>query len=115
MLNIIIDGTKHIEKRDDMKTLKTVEGAKKEIRELQRYVFLVENYKATTLEEKIIKEYAHLGSIAKVAASINQELAFGAIDSTYVSNVIKSKPKDDLHKLIKTYYLIKTRPARRKY
>ena len=49
-----------------MKLLKTIEATKKEIKELQSFVFLVENYETTTLEEKILKEYALLGSINKV-------------------------------------------------
>ncbi|WP_161487567.1 hypothetical protein [Paenisporosarcina indica] len=41
-----------------MKLLRTVEAAKKEIKELQAFVVLVETYKPSTLEEKILKEYA---------------------------------------------------------
>ena len=35
-----------------MKLLRTVEAAKKEIKELQDFVFLVETYKPSTLEER---------------------------------------------------------------
>ena len=39
-----------------MKMLKTVDAAKKEIKELQDLVFLVENYEVTTVEQKIIDD-----------------------------------------------------------
>lgn len=97
-----------------MKRLKTVEGTKKEIKRLQDFVRLVENYDASTIEKKVIKEYAYLGSIEKVASKMNKEHGL-TIDSTYVSQFIKSKPQDELHKLIKSHYLLKTRPSRRPY
>lgn len=94
--------------------LKTVESAKKGIKELQDFVFLVENYDTSTLERKVLKEYAYLGSIIKVVEKINKE--FGStINSAYVSQLIKSKPKDELHKVLKSNYLLKTRPSRRQY
>ena len=39
-----------------MKMLKTVDAAKKEIKELQDFVFLVENYEVTTVEQKILRD-----------------------------------------------------------
>jgi hypothetical protein len=100
-----------------MKRLKTVEAAKREIIELQAFVFLVENYKASTLEKKVLKEYAYTGSMIKVVENLNKELLSkgeDSIDSAFVSQTIQSKPKDELHKLIKSNYLLKTRPSRRK-
>ena len=49
-----------------MKMLKTVDAAKKEIKELQDLVFLVENYEVTTVEQKILKEYAYVGSMGLI-------------------------------------------------
>ena len=37
----------------------TVERAEKEINRLQKYIELVENYEADTLEKWIVKEYAY--------------------------------------------------------
>jgi hypothetical protein len=54
-----------------MKMLKTVDAAKKEIKELEEFVFLVENYEVTTVEQKILKEYAYVGSMVKVVENIN--------------------------------------------
>lgn len=97
-----------------MKLLKTIEATKKEIKELQSYVFLVENYQATTLEEKILKEYALLGSINKVIDKINDEYGHERIDGAFVTKLITSKPMDELHKRLKSNYLMKTRHTRTK-
>ena len=72
-----------------MKMLKTVDAAKKEIKELQDFVFLVENYEVTTVEQKILKEYAYSGSIVKVVANINNEFGLDTIDHTFVSDLLK--------------------------
>lgn len=78
-----------------MKMLKTVDAAKKEIKELQDFVFLVENYEVTTLEQKILKEYAYSGSMVKVVENINKEFGPDTIDKTFVSNLLQSKPQDE--------------------
>lgn len=97
-----------------MKLLKTVEAAKREIEELQAFVLLVENYKASTLEERIVKEYALLGSINKVVEKINEELGTDTIDKVFVTKVITSKPQDELHRRLKSNYFLKTRHNRKK-
>ena len=96
-----------------MKMLKTVDAARKEIKELQDFVFLVENYEVTTVEQKILKEYAYVGSIIKVVENINKEFGPDTIDKTTVSNLLQSKPQDELHKRLKSNYLLKTRHTRR--
>ena len=57
-----------------MKMLKTVDAAKKEIKELQDFVFLVENYEVTTVEQKILKEYAYVGSMVKSFKTLTKNL-----------------------------------------
>ncbi|MEK5069733.1 hypothetical protein [Sporosarcina sp. FSL K6-1508] len=100
-----------------MKNLKTVEQAKKEIEKLQGFVDLVESFHPKTLEEQIIKEYAYIGSVEKVANKVN-ELGYSndgqPFEKEDISNVIKSRPTGDLHKLIKSGFLKKTRHTRRK-
>jgi hypothetical protein len=49
----------------------TVERAEKEINRLQKYIELVENYEADTLEKWIIKEYAYTNSIVEVVKRIS--------------------------------------------
>lgn len=57
-----------------MKRLKTLKATKKDLQELQAYVYLVENYRTDTLEKRIIKTYAFTNSIPKVLAEINAHL-----------------------------------------
>jgi len=95
--------------------LKTVEATKKEIKVLQEFVSLVENYEVTTLEQKILKEYAYLGSIDKVVENINREYRSEVIDKTFISSLLLSKPQDELHKQLKSNYLKKRRPSKRKH
>lgn len=95
----------------------TVERAKEEVAELQNFIHLAENYKASTVEQFIIKEYAFLGSIAKVAAVLNQRgyrINNQLITQEQVSEIIRGKATDELHKIIKTGYLRKTLHQRRK-
>ena len=82
-----------------------VNKAKEEIIRLQRYVELAESYKADTLEKQIIKEYAYTYSIEKVAKNLN-------IDRKPVISTIRSKGVDELHKIVRSGYLLKTRPQR---
>ncbi|KAA0941644.1 hypothetical protein FQ087_21055 [Sporosarcina sp. ANT_H38] len=101
-----------------MKNLKTVDQARKEIKILQGFINLVESIQPQTLEEQIIKEYAYIGSVEKVAIKVS-ELGYLKSDGQPfekedISNIIKGKPTNDLHKLIKTGFLKKTRHTRRK-
>jgi len=101
-----------------MRNLKTVDQAKEKIARLQIYVDLVENFQPKNLEEQILKEYAYLGSIVKVADKVN-ELGFllngSPIEKEDVSAIIRSKGTSDLHKVLRTGYMKKTRANRRKY
>ena len=86
----------------------TVSKAKEEIKRLQRFVELVESYEEDTIDKKIIKEYAYTNSIEKVHTKLN-------VDKEYINKVIRRLGKDELHKLIRTGYMQKTKHNRRKY
>lgn len=100
-----------------MKNLKTVDQAKDEIEKLQGFIDLVESFHPETLEEQIIKEYAYIGSVEKVADKVN-EMGYSngsrPFEKEDISNIIKSKPTGELHKLIRSGFLKKTRHTRRK-
>ncbi|SMQ75928.1 hypothetical protein SAMN05444673_2571 [Bacillus sp. OV166] len=89
-----------------MTKLMTLERAKNEIIKLQNYVTLVESYPVDTVEQEIIKEYAITNSIGKVTEKLK-------IDREFVTNVIKSRGNDELHKLMRSGYMYKTRSNRR--
>ena len=98
-----------------MTKLKTVGQAKKKIAELQSFVDLVEGYHAETLEQQIIKEYAYLGNLGKVAEKVNEMgyLIHGQpYKGTDITDVIRGKGNDELHKVIRSGYLLKTRHIR---
>ncbi|QHE52791.1 hypothetical protein [Pontibacillus sp. HMF3514] len=97
-----------------MSKLITVERAQKEVERLQHYLKLVEEYEVDTLDKWIIKQYAITNSIKRVIEKAHEQY-FVEIEREYVVSVIKSKPKDELHKTIKSGYMLKTRPNRRKY
>ena len=99
-----------------MKHLSTVNRAKDEIEFLQTFVFLAETYNAKTLQQKIILSYAFTGSIQKTVLQLNDELTakdLPLIDTAYVTETIRSHPKDSLHRLVRTNYMKKTKHKRK--
>ncbi|MCM3724597.1 hypothetical protein M3226_02630 [Neobacillus cucumis] len=98
-----------------MTKLITVRRAKEEVERLQEYIDLAELYEAETLDKLIIKEYAFSNSIAEVVRVLYRrgiQLENEAVSKEYVKNVIKSKAKDELHRILQTGYFIKTRHSR---
>lgn len=88
----------------------TVDKARKELEFLTHFLELVESYNPDTLEKKIILEYAHFDSGKKVFELLNK---IGLVDEyEFVMNVIKSKPMDELHKIVRSDYMLRTRAAR---
>lgn len=100
-----------------MKRLPTVAEAKKEIESLRLFIQLTEEYPEASVQERVIKLYAYIGSIKTVVAEINIEREkqnLLPIDNTFVTEIIQSKPKDPLHKLLRANYMAKTKPNRKK-
>lgn len=101
-----------------MNNLPTLSKAKKDVTYLQEFIFLVENYEESTLYQKIIRRYAITGSINQVVLELNAEREMEgllSIDRVYALEVITSKPKDQLHRLIRTKYMNKTRHNRSRF
>lgn len=101
-----------------MNNLPTLSKAKKEIAFLQEFVYLTENYEENTLYQQIIKRYAITGTIKQVVIDINVERekeGLFLINNVYVTEAIRSQPKDQLHRIIKTQYMNKTRHARNRF
>lgn len=81
-----------------------IQALSKEIAEQQRVVELIESYTPSSLEERIILEYAIEGSVTIVADKLNLEgLRLGT--RKYISNdisaILMQKPKDELHQIAK--------------
>ncbi|SMQ77549.1 hypothetical protein SAMN05444673_2883 [Bacillus sp. OV166] len=92
-----------------------VEKAKKRLVKLQSQVIDLEvfigeaeTYNAESFEQKVIKEYAYLGSLFKVTAKLNKELLEmgeeGKLKMSDISSIIESQPIDELHKNVRKIY-----------
>jgi hypothetical protein len=95
-----------------MTRLITVKKAKEEIQRLQYYIFLVETYEPDTIDKLIIKNYAITNKIKEVTKIINAS-GNEEIDTHHVSSVIRKKPIDELHKILRAGYMKKTRTSRK--
>lgn len=94
----------------------TVNKAIEEIKRLQEYIDLVNSYETDTLERVIIKEYAYTNSIAKVTKMLVDQgyMKNGSpINTKDVSEIIKSRSSDKLHRLIRSGYLQRTKHNRK--
>lgn len=98
-----------------MKRLPTVAAAIEEINTLQNFVKLAKGHPEKRLFDKAIKYYAFTGSIKETTKIINNEREkcdLPPIDTYIVRDAILSKPENPLHKMLRTHYMIKTRPLR---
>ena len=95
-----------------------VDKAKKEIEKLQHFVNLAESYQPITLDQMAIHQYAYLGSVKKVAEKLNAlgcKIDGQKIESSDISNIIKRRPKDELHSFIKKSYTVKVKSTYAKF
>lgn len=98
-----------------MKRLPTVAAAIKEIEALQNFVDLAYRHPDTRLFDKALKYYAFTGSLKETTKIINEERKkhdMPLIDEYIVRDAILSKPENPLHRILRTNYMIKTRPLR---
>lgn len=75
-----------------------------EIEEQQRIINLIESYIPSSLEEKIIHEYAILGSVTNVSKKLNEEgwrIEGRKYNSNDISAFITGKGKDELHQIVR--------------
>lgn len=98
-----------------MRRLMTVSRAKEEVIRLQEYIDLAESYEVDSMEKLIIKEYAFTNSITEVIKALKSHgftLNGKEIENKDIVDVLTSKGTDDLHRLIRSGYLLKTRHLR---
>ncbi|MED5244987.1 hypothetical protein [Priestia sp. LL-8] len=88
-----------------MSKLITLERAKSEIKKLQHYANLVENYEADVFKKAIIKEHVITNRVIKRTENLGVEREFAI-------SLIKKKGKDELSKLIRSMYMTRTKPSR---
>lgn len=95
----------------------TLDQAKIEMESLNEFIELVENYEVKNIEDWIIKNYAMTNSISGViknslSVEDNNQIAT-QLSRDFILNVIKSKPKDKLHKIVRSAYFKKIRKPRK--
>jgi hypothetical protein len=95
----------------------SIEKAKSEIERLQHYIDLIENYQPDTLDKFIVLSYAKTNSIDKTfelvwehGYTLNQR----PIERDYIVKVLNQIGKDELHKLVRSAYMAKTKVHRSK-
>lgn len=103
-----------------MRNFRTLEQAKKDLKVIQDYVNLIENYQPKDFRQQVIYTYMHLGNVEKTANTLNEKgykIDDRLIEPEDIKNIIVSKPPngDLLHKTLKSLYLKKTRANRRTY
>lgn len=95
----------------------TVNKAREEIKRLQHFIKLVESYEANNIEKWIIREYAYTSSMREVVARTAKIWVKNngvELDHKFVKNVIVSRPKNELHRLMRANYRLKIKANRRK-
>jgi len=85
-----------------------VEEAKKRIEYLQDYIRKIESYTPTTMEEEAVYLYVQLESVTKVVQELNKKgyrIGKRKLTTVDVSNIIRGKPKDEMHELAKRMFM----------
>ncbi|AWO73895.1 hypothetical protein C1N76_04450 [Geobacillus thermoleovorans] len=84
-----------------------VEEAKKQIEYLQEYIRKIENYTPATMEEEAVYLYVQLESVTKVVQELNKKgyrIGKRKLTTVDISNIIRGKPKDEMHELAKRMF-----------
>jgi hypothetical protein len=100
-----------------MTAFMSIEKANNEIKRLQHYIELIENYQTDTLDKFIVLSYAKTNSIDKTLELVMESrysLEHKPIERDYIVKVLKQIGKDELHKLVRSAYMAKTKDHRRK-
>ncbi|HWL23352.1 MAG TPA: hypothetical protein VNR38_06320 [Ureibacillus sp.] len=101
-----------------MKNFRTLDQAKKDLKVIQDYVDLIENYQPKDFRQHVIYTYMQQGNLEKTANEMNKKgfkIADRYIEPEDIKTIIISNPPIDdlLHKKLKSLYLKKTRANRR--
>lgn len=81
-----------------------IEEARNQIKELENFITMVENYEADTFEKEAIKLYVLKENVNEVAAELNEKgyrVGNRKVIGKDVSNIIRFKTIDKMHALAK--------------
>lgn len=83
-----------------------IDEAKKEIKALQTFILMLENYIPETYEQEVFKLYVEIESVTAVSNLLNEKgYRIGArkIIGTDVSSLIRTKSTDKMHELAQNF------------
>lgn len=95
-----------------MNTFITVDQAKERMHKLQTYIYLAETFEPATLEEQMVKQYAYLGSLHKVAEQMN-EMGY-EVEVDDVRQAMQARSKNELQKIVRAGYVKRGKTSRKK-
>jgi hypothetical protein len=84
-----------------------IEEARRQIEHLQQYIEKIENYQPTTMEEEAVYLYVQLENVTKVVQELNKKgyrIGNRKLTTVDVSNILRSKPKDEMHEMAKRMF-----------
>lgn len=84
-----------------------ISEAQEQIKELEKYIELVENYDASTYEKKVFKLYVLRENVTKITKELNEEgyrIGNRKLISKDVSDLIRSKPTDEMHEMARKIF-----------
>jgi hypothetical protein len=84
-----------------------IEEAKERIVELESFIKTLENYNADSFEKESLKLYVQLEIVSKVAEELNKKgyrIGERKVISKDVSDIIRSKPIDEMHSMAKKMF-----------
>ncbi len=95
-----------------------IEQARNQIKELEKFIKMVENYKDDTFEKKAIKLYVLKENVTEVANELNEKgyrIGNRKVAGKDVSDIIRTKPTDEMHGLAKKMFGKNRKRAARKW
>jgi len=84
-----------------------VDEARERIKYLQEYIRKIESYRPATMEEEAVYLYVQLESVTKVVQELNKKgyrIGNRKLTTVDVSNIIRGKPKDEMHEMAKQMF-----------
>lgn len=91
-----------------------IKQAKEEIKKLEDYIEMIETYQADTFEKEALLEYVLIENVNNVAAALNERghrIGNRKVVGKDVSDIIRSKPIDDLHEYAQKLFKANRRRA----
>lgn len=95
-----------------------IEQARNQIKELENFIKMIENYEADTFEKKAIKLYVLKENVTEVANELNVKgyrIGNRKVVGKDVSDIIRTKPTDEMHSLAKKMFGKNKKRAARKW